>query len=121
MYTTLNCLQFLSETFFNLRPFFIVPPQFAAGNLMGKMMKQKILACTKIIHHRRSDIQLQYQSTIFNEFKAQLPYLHHAGSLLYPDLQKFSPYSHIILFKYPTTVFSPRSTIFSPRSSQFFL
>lgn len=58
--TYLNCLQFLLEILFNLHPFFIVPPQFTGGNLMGKVMKQKILAYTKIIQHSRSDIQLQY-------------------------------------------------------------
>jgi len=65
----LNCLQFLSEIFFNLYPYFIVPPQFAGGNLMGKMMKQKILLCAKLIQHKRSDKQLHYQSTIFTEPK----------------------------------------------------
>jgi hypothetical protein len=85
----------------------IVPPQFAGGNLMGKIMKQKILA--KIIQHKLSDMQAQYQSAIFTEPKPQLPYSHHLGSVPYPELQKFSPHSHIVLFKYPTTIFSPVS------------
>ena len=34
--TPVNCLQFLSEIFFNLHPCLIVAPQFAGGNLMGK-------------------------------------------------------------------------------------
>jgi hypothetical protein len=45
--THLNYLQFLLEFFFSLHPCLIVPPQFAGGNLMGKIMKQKILACAK--------------------------------------------------------------------------
>jgi len=33
------------------------------------MIKQKILACAKIIQRKHSDILLQYQSTIFTEPK----------------------------------------------------
>jgi len=36
---------------------------------MGEMMKQKILTCAKIIQHKHSYKQLQYQSTIFTEPK----------------------------------------------------
>jgi len=66
------------------------------------MMKQMILACAKITQHRHSDILLQYQTTIFTEPKNLVPYSHHPASLPYPKLQKFSPHSHTILFKYPT-------------------
>ena len=54
-----------------------------------------------------SDIQLQYQSTIFTEPKTQLPYSIHPASLPYPELQKFNPHSHIIHFKYPISISSP--------------
>jgi len=37
--THLNYLQFLLEFFFSLHPCLIVPPQFAGGNLMGKIIK----------------------------------------------------------------------------------
>ena len=76
-------------------------------------MKQKILPCAKVIQHKRSDKQLQYQGTIFTE----LPYSHHPASLPYPELQKFSPHSHIILFKYPTLIISPTSSKFFSFSS----
>jgi hypothetical protein len=44
----LNCLQFLSEIFFNLYPYFIVPPQFAGGNLMGKNDETEDITMCKI-------------------------------------------------------------------------
>ena len=100
-----NCLQFLSEIFFNLHPCLIVPPQFAGGNLMGKMMKQNMLACAKIIQHKHWDIQPQYQSAIFTEPKTQLQYSHPPGSVPYPELQEFSPHSDIILLNIPPQYF----------------
>jgi len=36
---------------------------------MRKIMKQKILICAKVIQHKHSYKQLQYQSTIFTEHK----------------------------------------------------
>ena len=54
--------------------------QSAIGNLMGKMIKQKMLACAKIIQHKCSDIQLQNPSRIFTEPKTQLPYSHHPAN-----------------------------------------
>jgi len=47
---------------------------------MGQMIKQKILACAKIIQHKCSDIQLQYPNKIFTEPKTQLQYSHHPAS-----------------------------------------
>ena len=35
-----------------------------------------------------------------------------SASLHYPEVQKFSPHSHIILFKHPTSIFSPGSKFF---------
>jgi hypothetical protein len=54
--------------------------QSAIGNLMGKMIKQKILACAKIIQHKCSDIQLQHPSKVLADPKTQLPYSHHPAS-----------------------------------------
>ena len=78
----------------------------------GKMMKRKILAHAKITQHKQSDILLQYQSSIFTQPKNLLPYSHHPASLPDSKLQKFNPHSHIIIFKYPTSIFSPTSKFF---------
>jgi hypothetical protein len=107
----LNCLQFLSEIFFNLYRCFIVPPQFADGNLMGKIMKQKTLACAKVIQHKRSDIQLQYQSTIFTEPKTNS---HTHTILAVFSILSYKNSVHILIqyFKYTTLIFSPTSSKF---------
>ena len=42
---------------------------------MEKLIKQKILACEKLVQHKCSDIQLQYPSKIFTEPKNPVPIL----------------------------------------------
>jgi hypothetical protein len=42
-----------------------------------------------------SDMQLQYQSTIFIEPKTQLTHSHQRATLPCPELQKFSPHLNI--------------------------
>ena len=107
----LNCLQFLSETFFNHYHCFTVAPQFAGSNLMGKIIKQKTLPYAKVIQHKCSDKQLQYQSTIFTEPKTNS----HTHTILavFPILSyKNSVHILIQYFKYPTLIISPTSPKF---------
>jgi len=104
MYTKLTFTA--SSSFHNFSSIFLLASlstlQSAIGNIMGKMIKQKILACAKIIQHKYSDIQLQYPSRIFTEPKTLLPYSHHPAS--FPILSyKNSVHiliSHINVFSY---------------------
>jgi len=82
MYTILN---FTASSSFHSFSSIFVPAslltlQSAICNLMGKMIKQKILAWAKIIPHKCSDTQLLYLSKIFTETKTHLPYSHHPAS-----------------------------------------
>jgi len=82
MYTILN---FTASSSFHSFSSIFVPAslltlQSAICNLMGKMIKQKILACAKIIQHNCSDIQLLYPSKIFTEPKTQHPNSHQPAS-----------------------------------------
>jgi hypothetical protein len=104
------CQQFLLQFLLTFQPSFKILFESLVLNLVKDMTNHKILMYAKIIqHHVRYTAPVSKHNIYLNP--NLIPTSHMLASFPYPDLQKFSPHSHITLSRHPMSVSFPSKKV----------